>query len=357
MSIRHNDIVPNHGDVWNNSPVQKILYAIGGLILLLIAIGLMLPSTAVVVASIDTSARPATLYALINDFRQFNRWSPAIKSDPNARVIYSGPIRGVGASMTWDGLVIGTGTQTITASEPFRLIETVINEGESSEARTRFEIIDGGSITNVLWTFEADYGYNIVGRYASLLLLRVIQRDYQDGLLELREMAEALPRTDFASLDVEHLFVEATDIAFLPTVSAPDPTAISEALGQAYFRVTSFMNEHQLAFDGAPLSIMRSFDGSVLQFDSAIPVRGITDATPLSSNSVSIGKSYAGPVIRVQHLGSYRRLADTHLKIASYLAAHGIERNGDSWESYVSDPTQVDEADLVTLVYYPIVAE
>ncbi len=335
--------------------MQKLLYAIGGFVLLLIVIGLMLPRESVVVASIDTSARPATLFAQINDLRRFNLWSPAIKADPNVRIIYSGPNRGVGASMTWDGVVMGTGSQVITTSESYTLIETVINPGESSEARTRFEIIDGGSITNVLWTFEADHGYNLVGRYASLLLTRVIQQDYQAGLLELRELAESLPRTDFASLDVEHLYVDAADIAYLPTVSEPDPTATSEALGQAYFRIMNYMDEHGLAFDGAPLSITRSYDGSVIQFDSAIPVRGISEDTPSSENAVSLGKTYGGAVIRVQHIGSYRRLADTHLKISAYLTAHGIERNGDPWESYVSDPTQVDEAELVTLVYYPII--
>ena len=36
------------------------------------------------------------------------------------------------------------------------------------------------------------------------------------------------------------------------------------------------------------------------------------------------------------------------------LAAHGIERNGASWESYVSDPGDVPEKDLLTYVYYPI---
>ena len=32
----------------------------------------------------------------------------------------------------------------------------------------------------------------------------------------------------------------------------------------------------------------------------------------------------------------------------------GIERNGDAWESYVSDPAKVPEAELVTLIYYPV---
>ncbi len=59
-------------------------------------------------------------------------------------------------------------------------------------------------------------------------------------------------------------------------------------------------------------------------------------------------------VIRVRHVGSYRELGATHRKIAAYLAALGIERNGDAWESYVSDPGKVAEDDLVTLIFYPI---
>ncbi|MCH8135552.1 MAG: hypothetical protein IIB77_06210, partial [Proteobacteria bacterium] len=51
---------------------------------------------------------------------------------------------------------------------------------------------------------------------------------------------------------------------------------------------------------------------------------------------------------------NYRTLSSTHRKIVAYLAALDIKRNGDSWESYVSDPTKMDEADLLTYVYYPI---
>ena len=37
-----------------------------------------------------------------------------------------------------------------------------------------------------------------------------------------------------------------------------------------------------------------------------------------------------------------------------YLAALGIERNGDAWESYVSDPGKVAEEELQTFVFYPV---
>ena len=59
-------------------------------------------------------------------------------------------------------------------------------------------------------------------------------------------------------------------------------------------------------------------------------------------------------MIRVKHVGSYRSLGRTHQKIAAYLAALDIQRNGDAWESYVGDPAKVAQEELVTYVYYPI---
>jgi effector-binding domain-containing protein len=182
----------------------------------------------------------------------------------------------------------------------------------------------------------------------------VVARDYQDGLAALMELAESLPAADFSDIEIEHIVVEANDIALLSTTSRPEPAAISEALGKAYFRILTFIDDNDLSDAGAPLSIMRNFGGSELSFDAAIPVRGLTDETPREDAGVIVGQTYAGPVIRVRHTGSYKLLTTTHRKISAYLAALGIERNGAAWESYVSDPGKVPEEDLLTYVYYPI---
>jgi len=99
---------------------------------------------------------------------------------------------------------------------------------------------------------------------------------------------------------------------------------------------------------------VRGFAGSRLRFDAAIPVRGLSDTTPRSGAAVRLGLTYSGPAIRVRHTGSYRQLGATHRKIAAYLAATGLERNGDPWETYISDPTRVPEPQLLTDVYYPV---
>jgi len=334
--------------------VQKALYGIAGSVILLVLIGFALPRVHSVEVSTEIDAQPATVFALVNDFQRFTLWAPWADTDPNARFIYSGNTRGHGATVTWDGTIIGSGTQTIAESRPFEYVGIVMSPGEPGEARSWFRLEPGVGTTIVHWGFEADYGMNIVGRYFASMLGGVVARDYESGLENLKELAESLPTADFSDIEIEHLIVEPVEIAYLPTTSQPEPSAISEAMGKAYFRILTFIDEHGLQDAGAPMSITRTFSGSALVFDAAIPVRGVTAETPRDGGGVRLGATYGGPVIRVRHIGSYRQLTTTHRKITAYLAALGIERNGDAWESYVSDPGKTPEKELLTYVYYPI---
>ncbi len=347
-------IIPPDSDDFRDCPVQKVLYGIIAALALLILIGFALPRTHRIEVSTEIDASQATVFALVNDFQRFTLWAPWSDIDPNARFIYSGNRRGEGATVTWDGAVIGSGAQTIVESRPFEYVGIAISPGEPGEAQSWFRLAPGTGTTIVHWGFEADYGINIVGRYFASMLGGVVARDYEDGLTNLKQLAESLPAADFSDLDIEHLVVEPVDVAYLATVSRPEPSAMSEAMGRAYFEILNFIDEHGLEDAGAPLSIARGFRGAELVFDSAIPVRGLDDETPRGGAGVKIGATYGGAVIRVRHVGSYRDLGTTHRKIAAYLAAMGIERNGDAWESYVSDPGKVAERDLLTYIYYPV---
>jgi effector-binding domain-containing protein/uncharacterized protein YndB with AHSA1/START domain len=339
--------VPEYG-------VQKFLYVIGAVVALLIVVGLLLPRHSRVEVSTLVDAPPATVFALVNDFRRVDLWSPRTATDPNARVTFAGPDRGVGATVTWDGVIVGSGTQTIVESRPFEHVATTINPGEPGEARTWFDIGSEDGKTRVTWGFAHDHGLNLVGRYFGLLLSGVVTREFENGIAALKELAESLPRTDFGDLEVEHLVVDPLQIAYLPMTSPPEAAAISEAMGKAYFQILTFIDAHGLAEAGAPMSIVRGFAGSQLRFDAAIPVRGVTDTTPRDGATVKLGYTHSGPAIRVRHAGSYRQLGATHRKIAAYLAALGLARNGDAWETYINDPTRVPEAELLTDIYYPI---
>ena len=334
--------------------MQKFLYAVGAFVAVLIIIGFLLPRHSRVEVSALVDAPPATVFALVNDFHRVALWAPRTATDANARVLFSGPPRGVGATITWDGVIAGSGTQTIVASRPYEHVATTINPGEAGEAHTWFDFRREDGATRVTWGFAHDHGLNLVGRYFALLLSGVVRREFETGITALEELAESLPPTDFGDLQVEHLVTDAEEIAYLPTTSPPEPAAISDAMAEAYFEILTFIDAHGLAEHGAPMSIVRGFAGSKLRFDAAIPVRGISEATPRSGAAVRLGLTYSGPVIRVRHTGSYRQLGATHRKIAAYLAATGLERNGDPWETYISDPTRVPEPQLLTDIYYPV---
>lgn len=336
---------------------NKFVYSIGALILLFFAIGLFLPSRANVERGVTIDASPATVFALLNDFHQVNKWSHWLDDDPNARLVYLGPRRGVGAIFAWDGNIIGKGRQTISESIPFKRIVYDLVFDDQDSATNVYALSESDEATILAWTFDMDFGFNLVDRYIGLIISGVIAENIEKGLASLKTLAEGLPKADFSDMEIEHIVVEATDIAFQPTSSVPEATAISDAMGRAYFNILGFIDDNDLQEAGAPISISRAFSGSEIRFDAAIPVRGLAGGEPRGVSSVKLGKTYQGPVIRAKHIGSYRSLGQTHDKIAAYLAALGIERNGDAWESYVSDPTKTEAAELLTLIYYPIVVE
>lgn len=335
---------------------RKLLYRVGGALAAIVVVGLLLPETARVERRTTIDAHPATVFALVNDFHQVNKWSPWTDTDDNARFEISGPGRGVGASQRWSGNIIGDGSQTIVESVPYERVVSEMQLSSLGSATATFDITRGADGSEVTWSFEIPFGLNLPRRFLGLTLDRSVGRDFEAGLSRLKSMAESLPRADFSDIRIEHIVVEALEIAYLSTTSLPQATAISEAMGDAYFRILNFIDEHGLVEAGSPISISRAFSGARLAFDAGIPVRGVTADTPRDGPTVRIGTTYAGPVIRVQHVGPYRTLGETHDKIAAYLAALGIERNGDAWESYVSDPTRTAERDLLTYVYYPILA-
>ena len=334
--------------------MRKVLYTIGGLLGAFLLTGLLLPRHGGFMLSANIEAHPATVFALLNDLHRSRLWTRASEIDPNARVEYSGPVRGAGATMNWRGAIAGSGAQTITESRPYEFVSTVINGGTDEESRTWFELQPMDGTTRLEWSYSHDYGFDLAGRYASLFWTGVVRRDYEKSLANLKELAESLPRADFSDLKVERIEIDSMQIAYKSMRSSPDATQLSAALGRAYFDILNFMDANKLRLAGAPLSIARSFEGAELRFDAGIPVTGVNEDTPKSAGGVLLGRTYGGKVLRIKHNGSYRGLKETHRKIAAYLAALGIARNGDSWESYVSDPARVEESKLLTYLYYPV---
>lgn len=140
--------------------------------------------------SVSVDASPEQLFALLNGFARFNEWSPWHTQEPEAEYSYSGPETGVGAKMSWVGKKVGSGSQEITAvDEPIR-VTVALDFGKQGTATAYYDLTPSGQGTTVTWGFDTDLGNNPVQRYFGLVLERFLGPQYEQGLADLKTLAE-----------------------------------------------------------------------------------------------------------------------------------------------------------------------
>jgi effector-binding domain-containing protein len=334
---------------------KVVLFAVI-LVVLLAGIGMLLPRNVHVERATTIAAPPATVFALVNGYRMFNRWSPWHGLDPEAKYAYEGPDTGVGASMSWasEKSNMGTGSQKIVESRPHELVRVALDFGAQGGANAKWDLAPEGVGTHVVWSVDVDMGAGPVGRWFGLLMDRFIGNDYEKGLAGLKTLAESLPRTDFAGLAVESVEVRQVTVAFIPAASKKDNEAIAAAIGGAYGQVGRFMKANGLRQAGAPLTVCNKLDESVYEFDAAIPVDRVPEKEVPADSPVKVRTTYAGKAFKAVHKGAYHGLEQTDRQLEAWTAAHGYDAAGPAWEEFVSDPGDTAEADLVTHIYMPV---
>ena len=171
--------------------LKKLLLGLVFLVVVLAIVGLFLPSTVHVERSTTINAPQETVHALINDFRNFNQWSPWAAKDPKTKYTFEGPPSGVGAKMKWESedSNVGSGSQEIVSDEP-NLVKVQLDFGPQGKPLAFYRLEPAGTATKVTWGFDADMGYNLPGRYFGLMFEKWLGPDYEKGLASLKSLAE-----------------------------------------------------------------------------------------------------------------------------------------------------------------------
>ena len=172
--------------------VKRLLLVCLGLIVVLTVIGFILPQQVEVERTVVIGAPAHKIYPLVNDFQQFNRWSPWAQKDPNTQYRFEGPESGVGAKMYWvsEHPQVGSGNQEIIESKPDAFVRTRLDFGVQGEAYAYFRLTPEADKTTLVWGFTTDFGTNLVGRYMGLMFDSWIGADYEEGLSNLKRLAE-----------------------------------------------------------------------------------------------------------------------------------------------------------------------
>jgi Polyketide cyclase / dehydrase and lipid transport len=150
------------------------------------------PATFQIARSATIAAPAPTVFAQIDDFRNWQNWSPWKGIDSSMKRIYEGPTSGTGAAYAWAGnRQIGEGRMTIIESRPLEFVrirlEFIKPFAATHTAEFRLKPEDGK--TTVTWSMSGTK--NFVAKGFSLLMNmdKMVGGQFEKGLQQLARAA------------------------------------------------------------------------------------------------------------------------------------------------------------------------
>lgn len=197
----------------------EILIALAIVTVLFLLVGLVLPSSRHLSEKVETNRKMTIVYDTIDSVRRFRDWNPLVLRDPKMKLKLSGPDSGVGARLDYssDNAQLGEGSWEIASTEPgSNVVYALTNSQRGNNKRMGFYLKPtgrGGRNIEIIQTYDVDYGWDLIGRYAGLYVSRHVGDDIKLGLERLSNSLAQVPNVDYR--------VQGSKLAGLKTVDVP----------------------------------------------------------------------------------------------------------------------------------------
>jgi hypothetical protein len=154
------------------------------------------PDTFRIERSALIGAPAAAVFPMINDFHQWNRWSPWEKVDPNMQRTFEGASAGLGAVYSWSGnSKAGSGRITMTESKPDRLVAIKLEffKPFAATRQGRFLLVPSAGGTQVTWSMEGKN--NLMGKVMAPFMDGMVGKEFEKGLANLNVATKIAEKT------------------------------------------------------------------------------------------------------------------------------------------------------------------
>jgi uncharacterized protein YndB with AHSA1/START domain len=170
--------------------LKWLLGVLAALAVVLVVGGLLISPKFNVSRSALVQAPPEKVYPLVAAPRQWKAWSVWTQRDPQMQIDYSGPDSGTGAVWSWKSKDEGDGRMTFTSAEPNRRVVYELYFPDFGTSTGAFAFVPEAGGTRVTWTMDGDFGTNPVWRWFALFADRMVGKDFEAGLANLKRLAE-----------------------------------------------------------------------------------------------------------------------------------------------------------------------
>ena len=174
--------------------LKKFLIGFGIILVVFVVIVAFQPSQYRVERRATVPAPAAVVFAQVNDFHNWEAWSPWAKLDPAIKQTYEGAPAGTGAIYSWAGNgKVGEGRMTLTESRPSDLIKIKLEfiKPFASTCDTEFAFKPDGNQTTVNWSMSGENNFIAKAFCLFMNMDKTVGGDFEKGLAQMKAVVEA----------------------------------------------------------------------------------------------------------------------------------------------------------------------
>jgi hypothetical protein len=173
---------------------KKILIGTAVFVAGFIVVVVMQPSEFTVARSAVIAAPAGDVFAQVNDFHNWDHWSPWAKIDPAMKQSFEGAPSGAGAIYSWAGNnEVGEGRMTLTESQEAALVRIKLEffKPFSATNTAEFSFTQEGTGTRVDWSMSGKKNFIEKAVCLFINMDKMVGKDFEKGLARMKSYTEA----------------------------------------------------------------------------------------------------------------------------------------------------------------------
>jgi len=295
------------------------------------------------------------IYNDLIELKNWERWSPWMEKNPEAKITYGEQTNGVDGSFSWED-EDGIGNIKTLAATPFTSIEQQMqfDDYEPSNITWALSPTPTGE-TKVTWQMKGEHLSFMFKLYSALKggFDNIIGPDFERGLERMDSVIVADMKA--YSISIEGV-TEHSGGFYLYSTTSCKIDELEAKMREMLPKVLNYTNANAITMAGPPFVNYLKWDteNNAAIFSCCVPT---TSKVITSSSDILTGQLEPFKAVKAVLKGDYSNLKEAWEKAMAYVPEHGLEtsENGPNLEVYVTDPLNYyNPADWVTEIYIAI---
>lgn len=298
--------------------------------------------------SIVINAPIEKVYEIVSDFHHWNRWSPWLVMDEEAKV----NVNEDGKYYDWDGEFVGSGNMTITSEEANKVIhiDLLFLKPWKSKSKVTFLLKQEGEAVRLHWIMDGSLPFFLF--WMKKMMEAFVGMDFERGLTMAKDVAELGDVQAKMTIEGMDNFKGCLYIGIEAEATMDQMGPIMEKNYEKL--MTYIMDGRTENMDGNPFTIYSKWDiiNRKVNFTCCIPVHKQPSDAPVGTISGSVP---ATKVHVIHQKGPYRYTGNVwsaqHNRMRSKVFKN--QKSIHPMEFYLNSPKNTAENDLETRVLFP----